>query len=349
MEKQKTITKDLNLKLATQRLSVLQLAEALGNVSEACRHSKMDRTSFYEWKRRFQTHGLEGLKDLPPIVHNHPQTTSAEVEEKIIAASLEHPGYGCIKLSAYLKLQGISVSSPTIQKILIRHNLGQKHQRWLRIEEKHLTEGMVLTAEQIRKIEKYNPCFKERHIESGRPGELLGQDTFFVGTLKGVGRVYLHAVVDTCSSFAFGFLHTSKVPECAVAVLHNEALPFYREKNIQVGAVLTDNGKEFCGTETHPFELYLAFSDIEHRRTQIKRPQSNGFVERFNRTVLDEFFRIAFREKFYESVEALQADLDTWLHHYNFERPHLGYRNLGKRPIDSIQDYLASVQDMKIS
>lgn len=273
----------------------------------------------------FQTHGLEGLKDLPPIVHNHPQTTSAEVEEKIIAASLEHPGYGCIKLSAYLKLQGISVSSPTIQKILIRHNLGQKHQRWLRIEEKHLTEGMVPTPEQVRKIEKYKPCFKERHIESGQPGELLAQDTFFVGTLKGVG------------------------PECAVAVLHNEALPFYREHNIPVGAVLTDNGKEFCGTETHPFELYLAFNDIEHRRTQIKRPQSNGFVERFNRMVLDEFFRIAFRETFYESVDALQADLDVWLHHYNYERPHLGYRNLGKRPFDTIQDYIASRQDMKIS
>ncbi|MGE5552970.1 MAG: integrase core domain-containing protein, partial [Betaproteobacteria bacterium] len=87
-------------------------------------------------------------------------------------------------------------------------------------------------------------------------------------------------------------------------------------------------------------ELYLALNDVEHRRTQVRRPQTNGFVERFNRTVLDEFFRPAFRTKFYESVEALQADLDQWLVHYNTERPHRGYRNMGKRPLERISEYL---------
>jgi transposase InsO family protein len=349
MEKEKTTTKDPMLKVARQRMSVLQLAEMLGNVSEACRRSGMDRTSFYEWKRRFQTHGIDGLKDLPPIHHTHPQTTPPEVEEKIIATSLKHPGYGCVKLSALLKLEGVSVSSPVIQKILIRHNLGSKYQRLLRLEEKHLKEGFDLTPEQIHQIEKANPCFRERHVESGRPGELLAQDTFYVGTLKGVGRVYMHAVVDTFSSYAFGFLHTSKVPECAVAVLHNEALPFYQEKKLAVGAVLTDNGREFCGRETHPYELYLALNDIEHRRTKVRNPKTNGFVERFNRTALDEFFRIVFREKLYETVEALQEDLDAWLIHYNTERPHLGYRNMGKRPVETIDSYIATVLDMKAS
>lgn len=348
-KKSRVTTKDPAMKLAQQRMSVLQLAEALGNVSAACKRMGMDRTSFYEWKRRFQTHGIEGLKDLPPIHQTHPQTTPPEVEERILAVSMEHPSWGCTKLSALLKLEGISVSSPTIQKILIKHNLGSKYQRWLKIEEKHLTEGLELTAEQIQKIERYNPCFRERHVESSRPGELLAQDTFQVGTMKGVGRVYLHAVVDTYGSYAFGFLHTGKVPECAVAVLHNDVLPFYREKNLTVNAVLTDNGREFCGKETHPFELYLALNDIEHRRTKIRTPRTNGFIERFNRTVLDEFFRVTFRENFYESVEALQADLDTWLHHYNNERPHLGYRNLGKRPIDTVESFCASLQDMKVS
>lgn len=327
-------------KLAHQRLSTLQLAEALGNVSEACRRGNIDRTSFYEWKRRFQTHGFEGLKDMPPVHKYHPQTTPPEVVDKVLEASTEHPRWGCVKLSDWLKLQGVSVSSPTIQNILIKHNLGSRYERLLKLEERHLTEGVPLTPEQVAQIEKANPCFRERHVESSRPGELLSQDTFYVGRLKGVGRVYLQAVVDTYGSYAFGFLHTGKLPECAAAVLHNDVLPFYQDHDLPVGAVLTDNGREYCGTDTHPYELYLELNDIEHRRTKVRSPKTNGFVERFNETVLDEFFRKAFREKFYESVEALQQDLDTWLHHYNTERPHRGYRNMGRRPVETINGYL---------
>ncbi len=122
-------------------------------------------------------------------------------------------------------------------------------------------------------------------------------------------------------------------------------LPFYREKRLPVSALLTDNGREFCGTEAHPYELYLELNDIVHRRTQVRRPQTNGFVERFNRTVLDEFFRGAFRTRFYESIEALQQDLDAWLVHYNTDRPHQGYRNQGRRPIETIELYLRSVPE----
>ena len=116
------------------------------------------------------------------------------------------------------------------------------------------------------------------------------------GTLKGIGRVYLHAVVDTHGSYAFGFLHVSKQPEAAVAVLHNDVLPFYRQLDLPVTAVLTDNGREFCGTERHPYELYLALNDIEHRKTRVRTPRTNGFVERFNGTVLEEFFRPAMHQ-----------------------------------------------------
>lgn len=172
----------------------------------------------------------------------------------------------------------------------------------------------------------------------------MNQDTFFVGHLKGVGKVYLHAVVDTYSSFAFGFLHVSKQPEAAVAVLHNEALAFYSERGLKVENVLTDNGREFCGGEGHPYQIYLALNEVRHRTTKVRHPQTNGFVERFNRTALDEFFRKAFREKLYESVEALQQDLDEWLTYYNRERPHQGYRNMGRRPIDGIEVYLETVR-----
>lgn len=336
------MSQNASAKVAEQRLSVLELASVLGNVSAACRQRGMSRTQFYEYKRRFQTHGLEGLKDLSPVHHSHPFTTPPEVEARLLALSLEHPSWGCNRLSDVLKLEGLSVSAPTIQNILNRNEMGSRYDRWLRLEREHAQQPLALSGEQTHFIEKHNPAFRERHVESSQPGELLSQDTFYVGQLKGVGKVYLHVVVDTFSSYAFGFLHTSKQPEAAVALLHNDVLPFYAQHDLPVQAILTDNGREFCGTEQHAYELYLALNDIRHRRTKVRRPQTNGFVERFNRTVLDEFFRIAFRTKLFESVAQLQADLDAWLLHYNTERPHQGYRNLGRRPLDTI---LAFKQD----
>jgi transposase InsO family protein len=333
--------KDPATKLARKRLSVLQLAESLGNVSEACRRGGLDRTSFYEWRRRFQTHGLEGLKDLPPVHKSHPQTTPPEVVERLLALSMEHPTWGCNRLSDMLRLEGPYVSGPTVQSILSKHGVGSRYERLLRLEERAAQTAIPLTAEQVAQIERANPCFRERHVKSSRPGELLSQDTFYVGTLKGVGKVYLQAVVDTYGSYAFGFVHTTKRPECAVAVLYNDVLPFYEAQGLTVGAVLTDNGREFCGTEHHPYELYLALEGIEHRKTKVRRPQTNGFVERFNRTLLDEFLRTAMRTTLYTSTDALQADLDTWLVHYNEERPHRGYRNMGKRPIETIRAFAA--------
>lgn len=330
-------------KLAKQRLSVLELAEILGNVSEACRQRGVSRTQFYEYKRRFQTHGMAGLKDLPPIHKTHPFTTPQEHVDRILELCLEHPTWGCNRLSDLLKLEGISISYPTIQNILNKNGYGSRYERLLKLEGKALQEGFELSAEQIAKIEKANPCFRERHIESSRPGDVLSQDTFYVGVLKGVGRVYLHAVVDTYGSYAFGFLHTSKQPEAAASVLHNDVLPFYQERALKVNAVITDNGREFCGTDTHPYELFLGLNDIQHRRTKVRTPQTNGFVERFNRTVLDEFFRVAFRTTFYESLESLQTDLDEWLRFYNMERPHQGYRNMGRRPIDTISQFVESI------
>ncbi len=332
---------EAELKLAKQRLSVLELAERLGNVSEACKLRGMDRTSFYEWKRRFQTHGLEGLKDLPPIHKSHPQAVKPEIAKRIVELALEHPSYGCNKIEKLLSFEGPYVSNVTIQKILIDQGLGSRYDRWLALEKKSAEEGLELSADQIKYLEKMNPSFRERHVESSGPGQLLSQDTFFVGTLKGVGRVYMHTVIDTYGSFAFGFLHTTKQPEAAVAVLHNDVLPFYEEQGIKVQAILTDNGREYCGKETHPFELYLELNEIEHRRTKVRSPKTNGFVERFNRTALDEFYRVAFRRKLYENVESLQHDLDAWLREYNYERPHLGYRNQGRRPWETIELFLS--------
>ena len=232
--KSESSKRDAKTKLAEHRLSVLELARELGNVAEACRQRGLDRTSFYEWKRRFQTQGFEGLKDLPPIHKSHPQTTPPETVERIKELALKHPAYGCNRLEAMLALEGRRVSSITIQKILNDNGLGARHDRWLALEQANADKRLELSAEQTAFLEKRNPCFRERQVESAAPGDLLSADTFFIGTLKGVGKVYLHAVVDTYGSYAFGFLRVSKQPEAAVAVLHNDVLPFYRERGLAV-------------------------------------------------------------------------------------------------------------------
>jgi transposase len=210
--------KDTNEKLAHRRLAVLELAQRLGNVAEACRRGGVDRTSSYDGKRRFQTRGLDGLKDLPPIAKSHPMTTPPAVAARIEGLALEHPAYGCNRIEAMLALEGRRVSAITVQKILHDEGLGTRHERWLALERRNAQEPVELSPEQVAFLEKLNPCFRERHVESGRPGKLLSQDTFMAGPLKGIGRVYLHAAADTFGSYGFGFLHVSKQPEAAVAV-----------------------------------------------------------------------------------------------------------------------------------
>lgn len=282
---------------------------------------------------------MEGLVDRPPIPKSFPNETDPEIKKKVIALSLDHPAWGPMRVSDHLRLCGVSVSPSTVRNLWIKDEMETKYKRLLRLEEETNGTDIDLTEEQIKLLEKANPCFRERHVESSYPGYLLSQDTFMVGTIKGVGRVYLQAVIDTYGSFAFGKLYTLKLSETAVDVLYDRVLPFYEEQGLIVEHILTDNGREYCGrVMIHPYEIFLELNDIEHRRTKVATPRTNGFVERFNRTILDEFFREAFRKTLYSSVDELQDDLDQWLHYYNYERPHRGYRNNGKRPFDTIKE-----------
>lgn len=325
-----------NEKVARRKLSMLELAQELRSVSEACRIMGYSRSQFYEIKRAFQTGGLAALLDRPPIPGTTPHKIPDELEKEIIELSVEHPAWGQLRISDEMALREKVVSPTTVRNAWIRNNLETRYKRMLALEERSAGKGFKLTEEQIRLLEKHNPEFAERHIETLYPGYLACQDTFYVGTLKGVGRLYLQAIVDTYSSFAFAKLYTSKIAITAADALNDRVLPFFSKEGITINAMLTDNGKEYKGKAgEHPYELFLALSDIEHRFTKVGTPRTNGFVERFNRTVLDEFFREAFRKKFYGSVEDLQKDLDRWMHHYNYERPHRGYRNQGRRPYET--------------
>jgi transposase InsO family protein len=326
-------------KIAQGKMTLLQLAERLRNVSEACRRRSVSRSQFYEYKRAFQEQGFQGLMDRPPIPRLFPNETPQEVKDKVIALSVSHPAWGRKRIANELMLERILVSPSTIRNIWLKVGLETRYKRILRLEEERAGEKIELSEEQIRLIEKTNPVFRERKVESLYPGYLSSQDAFVVGIIKGIGRVYLQAVVDTYGSYAFGKLYASKTPETAADVLNDRALPFYEEQGLAVERILTDNGSEYCGRKMiHLYEIFLEFNDIKHSRTKVATPRTNGFVERFNRTILDEFFRETFRKRLYLSLEEIQADLDLWLAYYNNERPHQGYRNMGRRPIETIEE-----------
>lgn len=187
-----------------------------------------------------------------------------------------------------------------------------------------------------------NSTANARAIAAPRePAPAEAGDTFYVGTLKGAGRVYQQTFIDTYAKVAFAKLYDRKTPITAADVLNDRVLPFFEDHDIRLSRVLTDRGTEYCGNpERHEYELYLAVEDIDHTRTKTRSPQTNGICERFHRTVLDEFYRVAFRKKIYRTIEELQTDLDAWVVEYNHQRPHQGRWCYGKTPIQTLIDAL---------
>ena len=322
-------------KVARRKLSLLQLASELDNVAKACRLMGYSRQQFYEIRRNFQMYGAEGLLDrLPGCKGPHPNRVSEEIEKAILDYSLENPSHGCLRVAQQLALRGVTVSSGGVRGVWQRHKLLTRHERLLRLEKAARSRKLELTDEQIRLLERFNPEFRERHITTHHTGELVAVDTFFVGTLKGVGKVYLQSVIDCHSRYAWGRLYTSKMPITAVHVLNECVLPFFEKHNATIDTILSDNGREFCGRkDRHPYELFLQLEGIEHRTTRVRRPQSNGFIERFHRTLLDEHFRVKGRTKWYETIDEMQKDLDEYLIIYNTKRTHQGRRMNGRTPL----------------
>ena len=332
-------TKD---KVARRKLSLLQLAGEMENVSKACRIMGYSRQQFYEIRRNYQTYGADGLIDrLPGAKGPHPNRVSSEIETAILDHCLNHPSHGALRVSHELVLKGIQVSSGGVRGVWSRHGLLTKTERLLRLEKQVAERKIELSDDQIRLLERFSPEFRERHIETRHTGDLVAVDTFFVGHLKGVGKVYLQSVIDCHSRYAWGRLYTSKLPVTAVHVMNNDVLPTFEAHGAAITTVLSDNGREFCGREDrHPYELFLQLEGIEHRTTRVKRPQSNGFVERLHRTLLDEHFRIMGRTKFYEAVDEMQADLEAFLKVYNNDRPHQGRGMNGRTPAKAFTDGL---------
>ena len=281
---------------------------------------------------------MEALLDKTRRKPNIKNRVEDHVEQAVVAYAIDNPAYGQLRASNELRKQGVFVSPGGVRCIWLRHGLESLKKRLNRLELKAANEGFVLTESQLAALEKkQDDDVACGEIETAHPGYLGSQDTFYVGTLKGVGRVYQQTYVDTYCKVAHAKLYTTKTPITSADVLNDKVLPFYEEHGISVLRILTDRGTEYCGkVEQHDYELYLAVNDIEHTKTKARHPQTNGICERFHKTILQEFYQIAFRKKIYTSLDALQADLDAWLHHYNYERTHQGKQCNGRTPIQTL-------------
>jgi transposase InsO family protein len=321
----------LEEKVLALRLFVMSRAAELENVTEACHQLGISRTLFYRWRARFLRYGADGLKPRPPRRARPAQQAPAQVEQAVLGYSELWPTHGPARIAQQLTRPGgplVRLSNSGAYAILKRHGLSSRWERLARTEIHAATSGLL--TERTRAVLQEARGAAPQHIEAASPGELVCLDTFYIGNLKGVGKVWQYTACDAACSFAVAWLTTQLTSHAARRFLRRYLLPIYRQAGHTVQAVLTDRGHEWLGA----FEAECRRLGIEHRRTKPRHAWTNGFVERLQGTILTELWRCSLRRTFYTAVAPLQRDLDRYLRFYNSERSHQGYRLRGRTPAE---------------
>ena len=312
-----------------RRVRVLHLAEQLDNISEACRLVGVSRTRFYEWKRLAERYGLEALMPKTRRRAAQANETPIHVVTELLTIVVVEPTIGCRQYSDRLAELGYQVAKTTVQRILVAHGLGLRRHRVARAAAIALLSGMV--TEPVGEADLFGFCHW-----AARPGDLVALDSFYIGNLKGLGKVYQLTAIDTCTRWAITRIIIGPVNAAHTISFIDHLRKTMRRLGIPVHRVLTDNGPEYIA---RTFQDHLAEVGLAHVRIPPRSPNHNAVCERFQGTMLQECWRPAFHRRHYTSIRQLQSEANAWLTRYNTRRRNHGDYMAGRTPADVLDNH----------
>jgi transposase InsO family protein len=311
--------------IENQRKSLLIYAQRCGNIAKACHVFGVSRTTFYKLKRQYRTHG-----HVRPIERKRPKMPNEyriSVVKELLKLAQKEPHLGCWRYAAKLKEMGIKISSRTVQKKLNKLGLSHMWKRYAYVERLNLKKGGLLTEKSLKEMQEK----KRQSIQADWPGDLVGLDTYYVGNIKGIGKIYQQTGIDCYSRYGFAKLYTRTTHREVLDFIESELMPIFWRDCVTLDNILTDNGTEYKNREV---KSCLREYGIGYRNTRVKRPESNGICERFQRTIKEEFYMRKFIEKRYYSIEEIQEDLDEYIQYYNGRRRHSSLDKGSGVPVD---------------